>query len=89
MASSSRGAGAIAVGSVIERLSNLQNLIKRDSNAYSDEFKLQHRNFLAELDIFRLSPSSDAETFKALVTFLSHVSPCYPGAWGATSTLSS
>jgi protein SDA1 len=83
MSSASRGAGAIAVGSVIERLSNLQNLIKRDYSAYSDEFRLQHRNFLAELEIFRLQPSTDAETFKALVTFLSHVSVCYPAELAA------
>jgi protein SDA1 len=71
-----------AVGSsggvaVIERLAQLQNLIKRDPEGYADEFRLQHRAFAAELAIFQLNPRSNPEAFKALVTFLAHVAPCY------------
>ncbi len=39
---------------------------------------VQHRNFLAELELFRLKPSNDSETFRELVAFLSHVAPCFP-----------
>ena len=38
----------------------------------------QHQNFEAELEVFKLQPSSDSQTFRELVIFLSHVSVCYP-----------
>lgn len=38
----------------------------------------QLRNFEAELEIFRMQPSSDSKRFRELVGFLSHVAPCYP-----------
>ena len=42
MATTSGGGGA-ALGSVIERLASLQNLVKRDPSSYVEEFKLQVR----------------------------------------------
>ena len=71
------GAGATALAETVEKLSTLQNHIKRDPEAYSDEFLLQHKHYLAELEIFKLNPSSTAETFTALIGFLSHISSCY------------
>lgn len=67
----------MASSSIIDRLAQLQNLIKRDPEAYLDEFNSQHKNFTAELEILRLHPTADSESFRQLVTFLSHVSTCY------------
>jgi protein SDA1 len=62
-----------------EKLPQLQNLIKRDPEGYSEDFERQHRHFLSELEIFRLDPSKQkAESFGALVTFLGHTAACYP-----------
>jgi protein SDA1 len=44
----------------IDRLAQLQNLIKRDPEAYVDEFRLQHKNFEAELAILRLRGGSSS-----------------------------
>lgn len=38
----------------------------------------QLRNYEAELEIFRLKPSSNSKQFRELVSFLSHVAQCYP-----------
>ncbi|CAM9853756.1 unnamed protein product [Choristocarpus tenellus] len=59
------------------KLPQLQNLIKRDRDGYKDEFLQQHRNYLSELEIFKLKPSKESDRFSELVTFLSHVAPCY------------
>jgi protein SDA1 len=71
------GAGATGIAETVEKLATLQNLVKRDPDTYADEFKLQHQNFLAELEIFKLNPSSPADTFVALIHFLAHVSSPY------------
>jgi protein SDA1 len=92
-----------------DRLAVLQNLVKRDPSAYSEEFKLQvwsfsyvwlpgspvvaiplqHASFLATLEIFKLSPSSDPEAFKALIHFLAHTAPCYAQSDPAVAALPS
>ncbi|CAM9948111.1 unnamed protein product, partial [Ectocarpus fasciculatus] len=59
------------------KLPQLQNLVKRDKEGYRDEFRQQHRNYLSELEIFKLKPSKDSDRFAELVTFMSHVAPCY------------
>ena len=64
--------------SVTTKLPQLQNLIKRDPGGYNDEFLQQHRHYLSELQIFRLDPSKKSTSFSELVTFVSHVAPCYP-----------
>ncbi|CAN0247661.1 unnamed protein product, partial [Discosporangium mesarthrocarpum] len=55
----------------------VQNLIKRDRDGYKEEFLQQHRNYLSELEIFKLKPSKESDRFAELVTFISHVAPCY------------
>mmetsp|Transcript_15846 Transcript_15846/g.61916 ORF Transcript_15846/g.61916 Transcript_15846/m.61916 type:complete len:647 (-) Transcript_15846:62-2002(-) len=59
-------------------LLQLQNLVKRDKDSYYEEFQLQHRHFLSELEIFKHNPAADSKRFYELVGFLSHVAPCYP-----------
>ena len=60
------------------RLAQLQNLIKREPDAYHDEFILQHRHFQSELEIFRLKPGKNSAHFAQLAYFLCQVSTCYP-----------
>lgn len=59
------------------KLPQLQNLIKRDSDAYKEEFIMQKRHFDSEMDIFKLRPTQDSERFTELVTFMCHVAACY------------
>ena len=59
------------------KLAQLQNMIKRDPGAYLEEFQQQHRHFLSELALFQLEPSKPAGHFGEVVSFLSHVAPCY------------
>eukprot|EP01035_Chromulina_nebulosa_P027647 gene27647-36390_t len=63
-------------------LAQLQNLIKRDPDAYKEEFLMQKRSFDNELEIFKLKPDKQSERFLELVTFMSHVCPCYPDECG-------
>jgi small ligand-binding sensory domain FIST len=46
--------GAAPLGSVVERLAALQNLVKRDPETYAEEFKLQVRRAAARQDGGRL-----------------------------------
>jgi protein SDA1 len=62
------------------KLAQLQNMIKRDPGAYVEEFQQQHRHFLSELALFQLEPSKPAGHFGEVVSFLSHVAPCYKEA---------
>lgn len=59
-----------------DNLPQLQNLIKRDSESYKEEFLQQYRHFLSTIELFRLSPSENNKQFDDLVMFLSQVSPC-------------
>lgn len=63
-------------------LAALQNLVKRDPEAYREEFELQRRHFDTQLQIFTLKPHADSDNFESLITFLSHVAPSYPQAMG-------
>lgn len=63
--------------SVVMKLPQLQNLMKRDPTAYRDEFLMQKRHFDSEIEIFKLRPTKDSERFTELVTFMSHVASCY------------
>lgn len=69
--------GGVAGGAIVDKLAQLQNLVKREPDTYIDEFRLQQRAFAAELAIFQLNPRSNSETFKALVMFLAHVASSY------------
>ena len=85
MAALSAGAdrSRAVIGASVERLAQLQNLVKRDPDTYGEEVALQHRNFLAELEILRLRPGAASESFRALVGFLAAVAPCYKVALAA------
>jgi len=88
-----KSVGGGAGQNVIDRLSALQNLIKRDPSAYRDEYKTQMVSFNAELDIHRLTLSSSSDMsspgmnssasqqpgdrLRELVVFLAHVYSCY------------
>lgn len=63
--------------SVTLKLPQLQTLIKKDPEAYFEEFKLQLRHFENELELFKLRPNQDSDRFTELVTFMSHVVTCY------------
>jgi hypothetical protein len=54
-------------------LSQLQRQIKEDPTAYKEEFFLQYRHFLAQLQIFKLKPQHDNKEFIRLIKFLSNV----------------
>lgn len=38
---------------------------------------MQRRHYESELDIFKLRPTKESDRFTELITFMSHVSPCY------------
>lgn len=63
--------------SVVLKLPQLQNLIKRDPKAYYEEFLMQQRHFDSELEIFKMKPTKDSDRFTELVNFVCHVSACY------------
>ena len=58
-------------------LPQLQNLIKRDSESYKEEFQQQLRHFTSTLAVFELSPDQFNESLDELVMFLAQVAKCY------------
>ncbi|MED6232113.1 Protein SDA1 [Ataeniobius toweri] len=58
-------------------LPQLQNLIKRDSQSYVDEFLQQYRHFQSNVEIFKLQPDKANRELTELVMFLSQVAHCY------------
>ena len=54
-------------------LAELQNLVKRDKESYHQEFLLQFRHYLSELEIFKFNPAVHSSSFCDLVNFLSQV----------------
>lgn len=75
--SSSSAGGGAEDGLAAVRLPQLQNLIKRDPEAYKAEFELQLRHFNSEMEIFRLRPTLNSDRFTDLISFVSHVASCY------------
>lgn len=61
-----------------ENLPQLQNLIKRDSESYKEEFLQQHQHYKSILDVFRLAPNKFNKSFDEIVIFLAQVAHCYP-----------
>lgn len=55
----------------------LQDKARRDPTAYRDEFLLQHRRFLASLEVIRLKPSAVPDEFPQLINFLAHLATTY------------
>lgn len=59
-------------------LPQLQNLIKRDPDAYKEEFLQQWNHYNSIREIFQINPDDQAQHFRELVTFISQVAQCYP-----------
>jgi len=59
-------------------LPQLQNLIKRDKDAYTEEFNQQYRHYQALLQIFHLKPTAESKELDDIVMFLAQISHCYP-----------
>jgi protein SDA1 len=70
--------GAAAGGGVPMTLAGLQNVLKRDPEAYREEFLQQWRHYESNLEIFRLRPADQSQDFQDLVSFVAAVAPCYP-----------
>lgn len=71
---------------VIGKLPQLQNMVKRDPDAYKSEFLMQLRHYESEYQLFLLQPSKESAHFGALISFLSHVAKCYPVEMSAFPT---
>ncbi|KAJ6657515.1 hypothetical protein lerEdw1_002450 [Lerista edwardsae] len=56
----------------------LQNLIKRDPPAYTEEFLQQYRHYQSNVEIFKLQPDKPSKELAELVMFLAQVGHCYP-----------
>ena len=54
-------------------LPQLQNLIKRDPEAYRDEFFQQWNHYNTIRQIFHLNPREQADHFRELTSFISQV----------------
>jgi protein SDA1 len=59
-------------------LPQLQNLIKRDSKSYKEEFLVQWQHFESSVAIFELAPDKESQEFAEQIMFISQVYPCYP-----------
>uniref|UniRef100_A0A8D0GIE5 Protein SDA1 n=1 Tax=Sphenodon punctatus TaxID=8508 RepID=A0A8D0GIE5_SPHPU len=59
-------------------LPQLQNLIKRDPPAYTEEFLQQYRHYQSNVEIFKLQPDKNSKELAELVMFLAQVGHCYP-----------
>jgi protein SDA1 len=68
---------------VIGKLPQLQNMVKRDPDAYKTEFLMQLRHYESEYQLFLLQPAKESAHFGALVSFLGHVAKCYPAEMAA------
>ncbi|KAH0944784.1 hypothetical protein HN011_003319 [Eciton burchellii] len=59
-------------------LPQLQNLIKRDSESYKEEFLQQQQHYKSTLEVFCLEPTQYNKSLDDLVIFLAQVAHCYP-----------
>jgi len=62
----------------IMSLPQLQNLMKKDPEAYELEFAQQWSHFDSQMEIFKLKPQKPASSFGEQVMFLAHVAPSFP-----------
>ena len=69
MGRSHAGRGAL----LSSNLPQLQNLIKRDPQAYKEEFLQQWNHYKSTLNIFRTNPDEQSEQFRDMITFISQV----------------
>ncbi|KAG5272775.1 hypothetical protein AALO_G00169160 [Alosa alosa] len=58
-------------------LPQLQNLIKRDPQSYTDEFLQQYRHYQSNVQIFKHQPDKPNKEFEELVMFLAQIGHCY------------
>lgn len=58
-------------------LPQLQNLIKRDPQSYTEEFLQQYRHYQSNVQIFKLQPDKPNKELSDLVMFLAQVGHCY------------
>ncbi|XP_041086897.1 protein SDA1 homolog [Polyodon spathula] len=58
-------------------LPQLQNLIKRDPQSYTEEFLQQYRHYQSNVQIFKLQPDKPNKELAELVMFLAQVGHCY------------
>ena len=72
------GMGVASKGSAAVPLPVLQNLMKRDPESYEDEYRRRYRHFLSMIALQREQPSTDPKELVANISFIAHVSPCYP-----------
>ena len=63
---------------LLDKLSSLQNHVKRDPSSYAEEFRLQAAAFASELALLRLHVGRDSEPFRQLASFMAHVAPYFP-----------
>ncbi len=56
-----------------QNLPQLQNLIKRDPEAYKEEFLQQWVHYESIRRIFELNPSEQSQRFRETVTFIAQV----------------
>ncbi|KAJ8965605.1 hypothetical protein NQ317_004364 [Molorchus minor] len=61
-----------------ENLPQLQNLIKRDSASYHEEFMQQFQHFQNTIEVFQLSPEQPNKTLDDLIMFMAQIAQCYP-----------
>lgn len=61
----------------LKSLPLLQDRIKKDAEAYKDEFSLQFEHFRSALDLFTASPQKPDKSFHELVMFIAHAAPSY------------
>jgi len=54
-------------------LPHLQNLIKRDSSSYKEEFLLQWQHYQSSYEIFLLRPDEEGQRFVDLAGFIAQV----------------
>ncbi|KAI1904850.1 hypothetical protein AGOR_G00009920 [Albula goreensis] len=58
-------------------LPQLQNLIKRDPQSYTEEFLQQYRHYQSNVQVFKLQPDKPNKELSDLVMFLAQVGHCY------------
>ncbi|XP_036385220.1 protein SDA1 homolog [Megalops cyprinoides] len=58
-------------------LPQLQNLIKRDPQSYTEEFLQQYRHYQSNVEVFKLQPDKPNKELADLVMFLAQVGHCY------------
>ncbi|UJR16558.1 hypothetical protein I4U23_003459 [Adineta vaga] len=59
-------------------LPHLQNLIKRDSDAYREDFKLQYLHFESQFTELTAKPDAWNKSLAENISFVSQVAHCYP-----------